>query len=400
MSTAPKGDIGVAVSGGGDSVALLVLLAEWAKANGRHVAAATVDHGLRPGSAKEASDVARLCTRLQIEHTVLLWTGPKDQGNLQDAARRARQRLLANWAAESGLCAIATGHTRDDQAETFLQRLKRGSGVDGLSAMQPKIRKNNQLWIRPLLTVRREALRVFLRAKGVSWVEDPSNEDPRFDRIKFRNAQKKLDEIGLTVDCLADTAMRMASARKALEHNTLDLAKRCARPKEIGSVHIDLTIFASATSETQLRLFAHCLRWVSNGAYRPRFRALKTASLASRAGQKHTLSGCILAPLANDVIEITREPSAMGRTDPQAKLFDQRWAVTPDPGIWRALGTDGISKRPNWRNTAESRNALLASPSLWYNNELKSAPFVDKDNAYRSSLVGGIDSFFTSILTH
>ena len=133
--------LGVAVSGGGDSVALLCLMADWAAPREVRLAAATVDHGLRPEAAAEAAGVAALCGRLGLAHATLRWEGWDGRGNLMDAARRARRRLLADWAAEQGLAAVALAHTRDDQAETVLMRLARGAGVDGLSAMAGKSRR-------------------------------------------------------------------------------------------------------------------------------------------------------------------------------------------------------------------------------------------------------------------
>ena len=123
------------------------------------------------------------------------------------------------------MVAVATGHTRDDQAETFLLRLKRGSGVDGLSGMAPWIEKDGILWVRPLLRQRRDALRATLASRGVSWVDDPSKEDVQYDRIKVRNILKLMVETGISVDVIADTAERMRTARSALEQTTFDVAK-------------------------------------------------------------------------------------------------------------------------------------------------------------------------------
>ncbi|WP_114967069.1 tRNA lysidine(34) synthetase TilS, partial [Alkalilacustris brevis] len=180
--------LGVAVSGGGDSVALLLLVADWAAARGVRLRAVTVDHGLREGAAQEAEAVARLCAELGIGHDILRWQGWDGQGNLQDAARRARQGLIAGWARDHGLAAVALGHTRDDQAETVLMRLARGAGVDGLSGMAPLRLAVGLAWLRPLLDVGRAELRALLRARGVPWAEDPSNEDARFQRVRARRA--------------------------------------------------------------------------------------------------------------------------------------------------------------------------------------------------------------------
>ena len=182
VAAAPEGEIGVAVSGGGDSVALLLLLEAAAARVGRSVAAVTIDHGLRPESAGEAAAVAALCAGRGIAHETRRWEGWDEAGNLQGRARQARRALIAGWARGRGIGAVALGHTLDDQAETVVLRLARGSGVDGLAGMAAVVRAEGVLWLRPLLGVRRAALRGWLEAEGMGWSEDPSNLDLRFDR--------------------------------------------------------------------------------------------------------------------------------------------------------------------------------------------------------------------------
>ncbi|WP_069300404.1 tRNA lysidine(34) synthetase TilS [Neptunicoccus sediminis] len=400
METAPDGPLGVAVSGGGDSLALLVLMAEWAKPSGRSLSAVTVDHGLRKDSAAEAQMVAQLCAGLGVPHTTLEWRDHPERGNLQDNARQARQRLIAQWALERGIAAVATGHTKEDQAETLLLRLKRGSGVDGLSGILPQRRKEGVLWLRPTLEMRRETLRDVLRVRQIPWAEDPSNDDVRFDRVKMRKALVKLDEIGLTVDVLADTATRLQPARAALEQVSETALRRIASPRDIGSVRLDINALACEPEEIRLRILAHSLRWVSAAPYRPRLNGLKRALAACLGGRSHSLSGCLLTPLGNGVCEITREVAAMQECDGSDGFFDGRFACDTGVGSWRPLGKVGILQRPEWRETAESRNAILASPSLWYNNELKSAPFVDKNPDCKCWLRDGPESFYATIVTH
>ena len=179
------GKIGVAVSGGSDSLALLFLLHEWAQVP---IAAATVNHGLREEAQSEVELVAGVCDDLGIPHRALKWQGWDGKGNLQDQARQNRYSLLADWARGERCETVALGHTMDDQAETFLMRLARSSGIDGLSGMDGRIWRNDQRFDRPLLSVRRAELQDYLTQRGVDWVDDPSNEDERFDRVKARKA--------------------------------------------------------------------------------------------------------------------------------------------------------------------------------------------------------------------
>ncbi|MGB3147286.1 MAG: tRNA lysidine(34) synthetase TilS, partial [Paracoccaceae bacterium] len=188
--------LGVAVSGGGDSMALLHLLADWRKAGGPELLAVTVDHGLRPEAAAEAGFVADHCLGLGIAHETLCWTGWDGRGNLPDQARRARYRLIVGWARRHGLARVALGHTLDDQAETVLMRLLRGSGVDGLSAMADCRVEAGIAFCRPLLSVQRQDLRHYLTARSVPWLEDPTNDDPDYDRVKARQALATLAGLG------------------------------------------------------------------------------------------------------------------------------------------------------------------------------------------------------------
>lgn len=203
--------LGLAVSGGPDSVAMLLLAA--AALPGR-VEAATVDHRLRPENAEEAAAVAHLCAALGVPHATL--PVALDPGNVQDAARRARYAALGAWAGQRGLAAIASAHHADDQAETLLMRLNRGSGVAGLAGVRPRGRVPgaNVVLLRPLLDWRRQALADVVAAADASVAHDPSNADDRFDRARLRKALAEAP--WLDVPALAQSARHLADADAAL----------------------------------------------------------------------------------------------------------------------------------------------------------------------------------------
>ena len=185
---------------------------EWARRRGRtRIEAATVDHGLRPESAEEAKAVAALCARLGVAHRILQWKGAKPVSRLQERAREARYRLLVDHAKAIGADALLTAHHADDQAETVLFRLLRGSGVAGLRGMELTTTRDGMTIARPLIGLKKRDLIAFARARGAPFVDDPSNADPRFARTRLRALLAQLGEEGL--DAEASIGWRAAPAK-------------------------------------------------------------------------------------------------------------------------------------------------------------------------------------------
>ena len=214
----------LAVSGGPDSTALMVLMARWRKALKvkPKLIAVTVDHGLRKDAKREAADVARLARKLGIAHRTLRWTGRKPNTGLQEAARVARYRLLADAARTANAAHILTAHTRDDQAETVLIRMSRGSGMSGLAAMTristvPGEGEGQIKLVRPLLDVPKARLVDSLRVAKIPYADDPSNRDPRFTRARLRGLMEELAREGLDARRLALLARRLKRADTAIE---------------------------------------------------------------------------------------------------------------------------------------------------------------------------------------
>jgi len=380
LDAAPSGRLGVAVSGGGDSVALLFLARAWAARAGRAVEAVTVDHGLREGSAGEAADVAALCARIGVPHDVLAWRGWDGNGNLQDNARRARRSLIADWARSRDVGAVALGHTLDDQAETLVMRLARGSGVDGLAAMAAESRAEGIVWLRPMLGLRRADLRVWLMAEGVGWAEDPSNEDEGFARVRVRNALDLLGNVGLSAERLAETAGRMGRARAALEAATADLARVCLVEGVAGDVALDPEPLRAAPEEIRLRLLASVLMRVSGAVYRPRLARLEALLAnveAGRIGHGLTLHGCVLRRSGAGVA-VRREPARMAGRVAAGRRWDGRWELTgaaAEGAEIGGLGVAGLAFCARWRDTGLARETLLTTPALWRGERLIDAPF-------------------------
>ena len=222
LASAPA--VVLAVSGGPDSTALMVLAARWRKAlkKGPALVAVTVDHGLRAESKREAREVARLAKQLGLAHRTLRWIGAKPKSGLPQAARNARYRLLAEAALKAGASHILTAHTRDDQAETVLMRMTRGSGLSGLAAMQriaalPAAAAEALFLVRPLLEVPKMRLIATLKAAAIGFADDPTNRDAAFTRPRLRGLMPRLAEEGLDAARLTLLARRLRRADTAIE---------------------------------------------------------------------------------------------------------------------------------------------------------------------------------------
>ncbi|MGM0585331.1 MAG: tRNA lysidine(34) synthetase TilS [Pseudomonadota bacterium] len=385
------GAFGVAVSGGGDSVALLLAASDHAAATGARIEAVTVDHGLRPASATEAEAVAALCARLSIPHTTLRWTD-RPRGNLPAAAREARARLISAWAAARALPAVALGHTRDDQAETVLLRLARGSGLDGLSAMRETARRENLLWLRPALALPRADLRAFLRARRQGWFDDPTNEDPAHDRVRARHALTALAPLGLTAGGLAETAGRLAGDSDHLRAESRALTREILTIGAAGELRLDRPRLRAAPPPLRRRRLARLLRLLPHAPYPPRhaaLAALEAALTASEDAPPRTLHGCLVWAQGETVL-LCREPAALPTGQPPNALWDARWRLTwtgpppPAPLTAGPLGEPGLAALraleragdwpppPAW--AAAPRAARLAAPALWAGEALAAAP--------------------------
>lgn len=294
----------VAVSGGSDSLALMHLLRDWAKVRALPApVVVTVDHGLREGAAAEARQVVRWAKKVGLKAVVLASKEPPPVADIEAAARRLRYRLIGDYARKKKLVAVYVAHTRDDQAETILIRLARGSGVDGLAGMRtrapfPDPDFSDLVVVRPMLGLARRDLRQMLIARRQTWIEDPMNADARFARVRIRLAWPQLAPLGLTPERLAETAVHLARAREALDVVSNAVLARACQPCR-GGYALDALALAGAPPELGLRALARVLMAVSGNPYRPRFdrlSALFTAITNSSVGGGRTLHGCRIGP--------------------------------------------------------------------------------------------------------
>lgn len=307
----------VAVSGGPDSVALLALLAEWAREPGRPVLhAATVDHGLRAASGEEAEGVAALCERLGVPHRILRWDGPKPAAGLQERARAARYGLLAEEAERLGGAVLVTAHTQDDQAETLLMRMAHGSGPSGLAAMRERVRKGAITLVRPLLGVPKARLVATAQAQGLPFVTDPSNGDPRFERVRWRALMPGLADEGLSAERLALLARRIARLDEVAGLRAKALLPELRLPAPAGAAPVLRLRFEALLAEPEeiaLRVVALALEDVGCEGGTPRLERLEACVAAllgaakGRARASRTLSGCVVSLGIDGILTLRQE---------------------------------------------------------------------------------------------
>ncbi len=313
--------LALAVSGGADSLALLWLAAQWQKAgkipqNGPRPAMTvlTVDHGLRPESPKEAQWVCEMAQSLGLPCVRLVWQGEKPARGIQAAAREARYGLMTAHCRRHKIPALVTAHHADDQAETFLMRLARGSGVDGLSAMDRESGRDGVTLLRPFLTIPHRRLLATVAAAQLSWLDDPSNEVLTYERVRLRKAMPLLASLGLTAETLGRSAQRLRRARAALEYYTDDFLRGAITIHPTGHVSLVTKTWQSGVpDEIAIRALGRIVTAVGGRDMPPRLDRLENLWAKFRAAPEnsHTLGGCRITPLKDHVL-VYRELGRMG----------------------------------------------------------------------------------------
>ncbi|HTF77159.1 MAG TPA: tRNA lysidine(34) synthetase TilS [Bradyrhizobium sp.] len=322
----------LAVSGGPDSIALMWLAARWRStlARGPRLIAVTVDHGLRAEAAAEAREVKRLARTLDLPHRTMRWTGEKPKTGLPAAARTARYRLLAQAARACGATHILTAHTRDDQAETLLMRLLRGSGIGGLAAMARESERDGVLLARPFLHVSKSQLVATLKKAKIGFADDPTNRDMNFTRPRLREIMPVLAAEGGDARNLARLASRLARANQAVEvlvdgaERYLALRDREAPRAGFEANAFDASVFAAMPEEIRLRLLKRAIdRFGHEGpAELGKVEALLAAldQAGAKTGKerrprlKQTLAGALVS-LTDGRIRVEPAPPRRGRAD-------------------------------------------------------------------------------------
>lgn len=383
----------LAVSGGVDSMALMHLAKRWVSRSGGRpeLRVATVDHALRETSRREAEDVGRAAGDLGLAHAILTWRSAKPASGVQAAARAARYELLAQHLAGLGEpnAALLTAHTADDQAETLLMRLARGSGLDGLAAMSERRPLLSGLpfdLCRPLLGTSKARLTATLQNAGIRWCEDPSNSRPEFERVRLRGAAEALANVGLTPDKLALSARRLARARLVVEREAAEFEARVLQSHGGAFATIDRDGFAAGDLELRLRMLSRVLTAFGGATPAPRMAEVEALVEKLERGSSFvaTLGGCVVK--AGRAVRVFREPGRLSQAEEAVRdvplLWDRRFRVSVHE---RGSASDLLTVRPlgaagyaTLRRHDSSLPALAAStlPSFWSGPSLVAVPGV------------------------
>lgn len=365
------GDVlAVAVSGGADSLCLALSAADWAKKHNKKIVALTVDHGLRPESAKEARLVHVWLLARGISHHTLKWAGQKPSSRVEELARLARYDLLIAWCKKHKVSCLLVGHQLEDQTETFLIRLAHASGVDGLSAMQPVSVRQGVFIARPFLHFHRAQLQATLTQKyQQKWVEDPSNQDNQYERVRYRQSLPVLQELGLTTEAVGLSVKRLARVRACLEELTHSFMKKKVQITPAGFAFINTEDMASVPAEIAIRVLGRVLRLIG-GEISPRLEQLE--KLYVKLPCSVTLAGCEIVPY-KDGFFICREVAKMA----QPLLIEAKQTVQWDRFVVFAQKDVTVAPLRESIKVKLPAKVRRTVPAFYIGKKLVSVPYLD-----------------------
>lgn len=391
-----SGKIALAISGGPDSMALAFCAKRWAR---RDIIAFIVNHDLRAEAMAEAVQVRAGLVQMGIPADILHWEHEPIAARLHEQARDARYRLLTEACRQHSADDLLIAHHRDDQAETILMRLAKGSGVDGLAGMKALTMRDGIRFLRPFLSVPKERLIATCESNGVPFVVDASNGQERFARGRLRKIMPLLAAEGLTVESLVGLGARAAEAKNALEHYTKSFLEHGVQSEIGGSVRVSRAALREVPRAIGLRALAACLRYIHETGHPPEYASLSSLFDAVIVGEDEvarTFYGCI-ASITPNQITLLREPAAAVERLPfnagETVLWDKRWLVTAEnkqnapPLTIRALGNppheliDCLA--PALRRQIPQGRIRASLPALWKGEEILAIPAFDDKSSFR-----------------
>tara|TARA_Y100000590_G_scaffold470689_2_gene667848 strand:+ start:1380 stop:2636 length:1257 start_codon:yes stop_codon:yes gene_type:complete len=305
-----KNKIAIAVSGGRDSTALLLMLSEWLRfkknLNDIKVYVLTVDHGLRAESSLECEKVKALSVQHGLDHHTLIWHKTSVLGTSQLKARNARYKLLIDFATKKGIDNIITAHTLDDQIETFIMRLGKGSGLDGLRSIEFKRSIDNIDIFRPLLGISRKRITEILEQSGQNWIDDPSNQNKKFERIKIRKNISLLDNLNLSPSMISNSIRRLTRSQNAIKELSKVAFEQTVIVNELGYLSVNRKKIEKYPEDIVMRVLEQSIKLINGGDH------ISMSSLESAYHEvfikknNRTINGCLIKIGKNEYF-ISRE---------------------------------------------------------------------------------------------
>jgi len=375
-----KGSIAVAVSGGVDSLALLLLAHAWAHGKGERIIAVTVDHGLRADSKNEAEQVQKWAQMRGIEHVILEWAGEKPTARLQEKAREARYQLLTRWCKDNQISTILLGHHQQDQEETFWLRLSSGSGLDGLSGIKKRIVRDGMTFLRPLLGFSKERLKATLMAENQQWIEDPSNHSSQFFRGRFRTL---LEAEGLSQQRLTNTMEKLQVDADFIHAELRKVIPTIVHVYEEGYLTLEKKTFNDLHPALAKRLLPLLMHWFSGTNYSPRSTQVSLILEKLKTSAPFTSGGIYWVPRQEDIL-LMREVSAIHEkfslSDLQGNtLWDNRFWINPEikKNVSRETFLAPLGSIPGLRkeiNSSIPPRAWPTLPALWVKGKVVAIP--------------------------
>lgn len=362
-----KKAIAVATSGGKDSTALTFLLNNWCKIHKISLTAITIDHNLRKESSQEAKTTAKLLAQHKISHHILKWEGIKPKANIQNKARKARYELLTNFCKENKIEDLFVAHHKEDLAETFLINLERGSGLDGLSAIKMISTKNNIKIIRPLLNISQTQLIEYLKQKNIKWINDPSNSNEKYKRVKIRNI---IGSDNLLIDRINIAANHLRMVKNFVDKKILETQKNIVKIYDFGVTSIDIEQLFKLDEFESMTIITQILQKTGGNIYKPRYKnlSLLIIDLQNKEFKSKTFMNCQIQLHKNHLL-ISKEPKIIQKIESKGNkeiIFDSRFHITlPDILILEKITIEALGKK-NWQ--------MLDKSNIILNEELKIMP--------------------------
>ncbi|MDB4106539.1 tRNA lysidine(34) synthetase TilS [bacterium] len=397
----------LAISGGADSAALMVLASQAAKLKkAPRFSVLTVDHDLRPESKEEVQKVSQWCQTLGLACHILKFPKALKTTGMQEHSRLQRYRVMAKWCRQNDAQALVVAHHRQDQAETVLMRLAHQSGINGLGGMAAKqrlaVQDETVTVVRPLLSYHREALLDVLKKAKQPWVEDPSNENPKFERVRARKALPALAELGLDMDALLALSAKMQALRATLDAQAVDWLRAHGRWTPFGYIDLDAEAFQALDATLQQRIISALMRFLGGQVYPPkrhRVDALMQRCQSQNYGAA-TLGGCLVRwrgaqlLLGREMASLCALPSHIV-SQAGKRLWDARFLVNLTPsqaqqGVFVApLGKAGLSAVKAQGATVNKQvpaSYLHVLPAFFKGDEFLSCPVLQPESEFSATL--------------